>query len=186
MWAEKVVPTPCEHKFAKKESSPLGEHFNILLTPMGWRVGDKSTAPRGFLIRRERVLVVQKFIYFEFQCVKYLNFCAMYLNFGAIGLNLDSEIVKLCLIKGLRCRVVRECLGARRFRASLLLHLHLCSFRLYLARYLRGFKTKKRKKEGAECRIVSQSVEVLPSCIPVCTYFISKTVCVRSAKENGR
>jgi len=42
---------------------------------------------------------------------------------------------------------LREWLRARRFRASLLLHLHLCSFLLYLARYLCGFKTKKNQTE---------------------------------------
>jgi len=37
---------------------------------------------------------------------------------------------------------LRECLRARRFRASLLLHLHLCAFLLYWARQLCGSRNK--------------------------------------------
>jgi hypothetical protein len=32
--------------------------------------------------------------------------------------------------------------------ASLLLHLHMCVFLLYLARYMCGFKTIRKKKKG--------------------------------------
>jgi len=41
---------------------------------------------------------------------------------------------------------LRECLRARHFLASLLLHLHLWPFLLYLVRELCGFKTKKKEK----------------------------------------
>jgi len=61
--------------------------------------------------------------------------------------------------------------SARRFRASLLPHLHLCAFQLYSSRQLCGFKTKKKKLVGlyicvCECqfqtKIIKQNIKIIP------------------------